>query len=299
MLVHVQHPPTLWPSHPCPTWRPLLCRPLLLPQQSREPLVSGLVEALRLTPPRVAPHQPPDLTRRLWSIARAYWMQAGPTAATAAAQQLLSSPAAAAAGEGHSSGGGDVIQGTAATAAAAAAGVGSKGPKLGPLLAELQSKAAGGVLSKQQLAAAQALVAARGEDSLRRVSVVSALWGLASLGGPLFFTQEVEALCQVCVGGGEGGWRGGGTGTARWWVLCAVTRDCDTDVLRTWHRDSQVCLVRVGRGGGTWQAWVFCTQEVEALCQVAWVAGWLAAPIHIHTYHTAQHQLVSSNPKLM
>jgi hypothetical protein len=67
---------------------------------------------------------------------------------------------------------------------------------LGPLLAQLQAKG-GGVLSKQQLAAAQALVASRGEDQLRRSAVVSALWGMASLGGALFFKQELDALCQV------------------------------------------------------------------------------------------------------
>jgi len=149
--------------------------------------VLGLVEALRLTPPRTAPHQPPDLSRRLWSIAKAYWMQAGATTAAAAQQQLLSGGLAA--GQGP--------QWQQLLGAAGAKG----GPALGALLAQLQSS--GGAVSKQQLAAAQALIQARSEDQLRRTAVVSALWGMSAIGGALFFQQDMEALCQV-IGGCEG-----------------------------------------------------------------------------------------------
>jgi hypothetical protein len=137
------------------------------------------MEGLRLTPPRSTQHQPADLSRRLWSIAKAYWMQAGATTAVAAQQQLLAAQG---------------VRGSALLGAAEAKG----GPALGPLLVQLQAKG-GGVLSKHQLAAAQALVASRGEDQLRRSAVVSALWGMASIGGALFFKQEMDALCQVGV----------------------------------------------------------------------------------------------------
>lgn len=162
--------------------------------------MAGLVEALRLTPPRSAPQQPPDLSRRMWSIAKAYWMTSGAPTAAAAAQQLLLTEPRAAAAAGSVSGGqqGGGLAGLGSSGSGGAGGGGAAG--LGPLLAALQARGGGAQLSRQQLAAAQALVAARGEDQLRRVAVVSALWGLASLGGALFFDQEVEALCQV--GGG-------------------------------------------------------------------------------------------------
>lgn len=142
--------------------------------------MTGLVEALRLTPPRCPPHQPPDLTRRLWSIAKAYWMQPGAVTAAAAQQALL---AGALAGQGR--------HGQQMLGLAGARG----GSALGPLLAQLQAR--GGAVSKQQLAAAQALVSVKGEDQLRRTAVVSALWGLSCIGGALFFQQDMDALCQV------------------------------------------------------------------------------------------------------
>lgn len=172
----VQNTPSCVAVVPCCLYQP--CCVL----QSREPLAAGLVESLRLTPPRSAPHHPTDLSRRLWSIAKAYWMQAGATTAAAAQQQLL---AGALAAQGVR--GGQALLGSAG---------GKGGPALGPLLAQLQAKG-GGALTKQQLAAAQALVASRGEDQLRRTAVVSALWGMASIGGPLFFQQEMDALCRV------------------------------------------------------------------------------------------------------
>jgi hypothetical protein len=163
---------------------PYLCTlpsPPPTPPQAREPMLAGLVECLRLTPPRCPPEQPPDLSRRMWSIAKAYWMQAGATTAAAAAQQARLAGALAALKGGQGGVGPTGVKG---------------GPALGSLLVQLQSQG-GGSVSKQQLAAAQALVAAGGEDQLRCTAVVSALWGMASIGGPLFFQQELDALCQV------------------------------------------------------------------------------------------------------
>ena len=154
-------------------------------------------------------------------------MQPGPTAAAAAAQQLLAAggPGGGAPLEGGSAllgaaTGGVLTQGAGAKASQPKGGEGPGQPAvLGSLLVQLQSRG-DGVVSKAQLAAAQALVAARGEDQLRRVAVVSALWGLACIGGPLFFQQELDALCQVrwglCWWGeGRGGW-GEGRGSAHW-----------------------------------------------------------------------------------
>lgn len=69
------------------------------------------------------------------------------------------------------------------------------GSGLGSLLAQLQ---VGGVtLTRQQLAAAQALIQCRQQDLVRGQAFVSAMWGMSVIGGPLFFQQEMDALCQV------------------------------------------------------------------------------------------------------
>jgi hypothetical protein len=145
----------------------------------------GLVECLRLAAPRAPAHQDPAITQRLWSIAKAYWLQAG-AAATAAQQQLLAAARVAAADRGSP---GD------SSGSSSSALNGSAVPSLGPLLAGLQ--AAGMRLSREQLAAAQSLISARQEDAVRQQAWVSALWGLASIGGHLFFQAEVDALAQV------------------------------------------------------------------------------------------------------
>jgi hypothetical protein len=147
----------------------------------------GLVECLRLAAPSAPSHQDPAISQRLWSIAKAYWLQAG-AAATAAQQQLLAAARVAAAnGQGSPTGSID---------GGGSAGLqGSSVPSLGPLLAGLQ--AAGLKLSRAQLAAAQSLISSRQEDALRQQAWVSALWGLAAIGGPLFFQAEVDALAQV------------------------------------------------------------------------------------------------------
>lgn len=172
--------------------------PLCLLPQARDRRVLGLLECLRLAAPRAPAHQDPAISQRLWSIAKAYWLQAG-AAATAAQQQLLAAARVAAAnGQGSPDG--------SSSSSSAAALNGSAVPSLGPLLAGLQ--AAGLSLSREQLAAAQSLISARQEDALRQQAWVAALWGLAAIGGPLFFTAEVDALAQV---GGRGGvWRDGG-----------------------------------------------------------------------------------------
>lgn len=77
-------------------------------------------------------------------------------------------------------------------------------PSLGPLLAQLQHS--GLTLNKQQLAAAQALIRSRQQDQLRQAAFVCAMWGMSVIGGPLFFQQEMAALCQVregVMGGGK------------------------------------------------------------------------------------------------
>jgi hypothetical protein len=162
--------------------------------QARDGRVLGLVECLRLAAPRAPAHQEPAITQRLWSIAKAYWLQAG-AAATAAQQQLLAAARLAAADRGSP---GD----TSGSSSSSAALNGSAVPSLGPLLAGLQ--AAGLRLSREQLAAAQSLISARQEDAVRQQAWVSALWGLASIGGPLFFQAEVDALAQVRGGRGRG-----------------------------------------------------------------------------------------------
>lgn len=164
--------------------RPSLLPCLLLPQ-ARDRRVRGLVECLRLVPPRSAPHQPANLSQRLWSIAKDYWLQAG-AAASAAQQQLLAAAQAAAGGGSGQQGGAGMQLGGAGELV------------ISSLLAQLQL--AGVVLSRQQLAAAQTLVRARQEQQLRRSAFVSGLWGLSVLGGDLFFQQDMEALLQV--------WRG-------------------------------------------------------------------------------------------
>uniref|UniRef100_A0A383WBY4 RAP domain-containing protein n=1 Tax=Tetradesmus obliquus TaxID=3088 RepID=A0A383WBY4_TETOB len=158
---------------------------------ARDRRVLGLVECLRLAAPRAPAHQDPAISQRLWSIAKAYWLQAG-AAATAAQQQLLAAARVAAAnGQGWPAG----SSSSSSSSSSAAALNGSAVPSLGPLLAGLQ--AAGLSLSREQLAAAQSLISARQEDALRQQAWVAALWGLAAIGGPLFFTAEVDALAQV------------------------------------------------------------------------------------------------------
>jgi hypothetical protein len=119
-------------------------------------------------------------------------MQAGATTAAAAAQQARLAGALAGLKGGLNPG---ALQGGGLNQLNPTTGV-KGGPVLGSLLVQLQSQG-GGAVSKQQLAAAQALVAAGGEDTLRCTAVVSALWGMAAIGGPLFFQQELDALCQV------------------------------------------------------------------------------------------------------
>lgn len=162
------------------------------------------MECLRLTSPRTPAQQDPtnSITKRLWSIAKAYWLQAG-AAATAAEQQLLAATQLAATQAPCNSG---TLQGGQLNGAAA-----GEVPSLGPLLVALQ--AAGLKLSRQQLAAAQSLIHSRQEDQLRQQAWVHALWGLAAIGGPLFFQQEMEALCQVRAGSrGDDCWLAGGAG---------------------------------------------------------------------------------------
>jgi hypothetical protein len=165
----------------------------LSPLQARDRRVLGLVECLRLAAPRAPPHQEPAITQRLWSIAKAYWLQAG-AAATAAQQQLLAAARGAAA-DGRGSPTDSSGSSSSSSSGGSAALNGSAVPSLGPLLAGLQ--AAGLKLSRDQLAAAQSLISARQEDAVRQQAWVSALWGLASIGGPLFFQAEVDALAQV------------------------------------------------------------------------------------------------------
>eukprot|EP00775_Hariotina_reticulata_P003606 gene3606-3870_t len=104
--------------------------PMQTQSLARDRVVVGLVECLRLTPPRTAPHQPPSLSQRLWAIAKAYW-------------------------------------------------------------------SAGLSLNRQQLAAAQTLIQSRQQTQLVQQACAGAVWGLSVIGGPLFFQQEMEALCGV------------------------------------------------------------------------------------------------------
>jgi hypothetical protein len=184
--------PAVWLSLGCLLHPPLFLAACVPPSpQARDRRVLGLVECLRLAAPRSPPHQDPAITQRLWSIAKAYWLQAG-AAATAAQQQLLAAAREAAA------------SGQAPPGALNGAAV----PQLGPLLAGLQ--AAGLRLSREQLAAAQSLISARQEDAVRQQAWVAALWGLAAIGGPLFFQAEVDALAQVRAGKGWADGMGGG-----------------------------------------------------------------------------------------
>lgn len=153
--------------------------------QARDRVVLGLVECLRLTPPRTSPHElQPGLSQRLWAIAKAYWLQSG-AAATAAQQQLLAAAAAAASSSAVQPDQAGLLN--ASTLAGA--------PVMGQLLAQLQS--AGLSLDRQQLAAAQTLMQSRQQTHLVQQGCVGAVWALSVIGGPLFFQQEMEALCGV------------------------------------------------------------------------------------------------------
>jgi hypothetical protein len=134
----------------------------------------------------------------MWSIAKTYWLQ---TASTPAAQQQLLAAmqvAAAASSSRQPQGAQQQLQQQLQQM------LDSKGAvPLGALLVQMQSN--GGALTKQQLAAAQALVQASVGEQLRRSTAVSALWGLAAIGGHMFYAGEMEALCKV-----RGGWWGRG-----------------------------------------------------------------------------------------
>jgi hypothetical protein len=152
--------------------------------QARDRVVLGLVECLRLTPPRTSPHElQPGLSQRLWAIAKAYWLQSG-AAATAAQQQLLAAAAAASSSAAQPDQAG-LLNGSQLAGA----------PVMGQLLAQLQS--AGLSLDRQQLAAAQTLMQSRQQTHLVQQGCVGAVWALSVIGGPLFFQQEMEALCGV------------------------------------------------------------------------------------------------------
>eukprot|EP00878_Enallax_costatus_P012311 GHUV01012859.1.p1 GENE.GHUV01012859.1~~GHUV01012859.1.p1 ORF type:complete len:594 (+),score=212.85 GHUV01012859.1:1627-3408(+) len=158
---------------------------------ARDRRVLGLVECLRLTPPRSPPQQPASISKRLWSIAKAYWLQAGSSAA-AAQQELLTATRMAAAAAKTAGGPNGVSQPSVLNG-----GAGDSVPSLGPLLAQLQ--ASGLSLNRQQLAAAQALIRSRQQEQQRQQACVSALWAMSAIGGPLFFQQDMDALCQVRV----------------------------------------------------------------------------------------------------
>eukprot|EP00879_Flechtneria_rotunda_P018508 GHRR01019420.1.p1 GENE.GHRR01019420.1~~GHRR01019420.1.p1 ORF type:complete len:734 (+),score=290.90 GHRR01019420.1:100-2301(+) len=161
---------------------------------ARDRRVLGLVECLRLTPPRSAPHQPRSLQQRLWSVAKAYWLQAG-AVSTAARQQLLAASCAAP-GAKLSDPHQQQHDQQAAQLDSSSAG---DAPALGPLLAALQL--AGVTHNKAQPAATRALRTFRQEDQLRQKAFVDALWGMSVIGGPLFFQQEMDALCEVAAVG--------------------------------------------------------------------------------------------------
>lgn len=163
----------------------------MLLTQARDRRVLGLVECLRLTPPRSPPQQPASISKRLWDIAKAYWLHAG--AAGAAAQQELLTASRMAAATGVAAAEAD---GGAGLSVASGLNGGSV-PSLGPLLAQLQSS--GLTLTRQQLAAAQVLIRSRQEEQLRQQAFVNAIWAMSALGGPLFFQQEMDAICQVSI----------------------------------------------------------------------------------------------------
>lgn len=165
-------------------WVPCVLSHACVHAQARDRVVLGLAECLRLTPPRTAAHQPADLPRRLWSVAKAYWLQAA--SASAAQQQLLAATQAAAATAGQQ----QAVQQLQQLLSRS-----PSGPRLGALLVQLQ--AGGRPLTKQQLAAAQALVQAVACEQQRHAAAVAGLWGLACIGGHMFFSQEMGALCQV------------------------------------------------------------------------------------------------------
>jgi hypothetical protein len=181
--------------------------------QARDRVVQGLLECLRLTPPRMPEHQPSHVRERLWSAAKSYWAQPGADAALAQQQLQAAMARARAGGEGPGAAAEGRRVATSTTSKPAelrhgavrpaaplppvptSAGRGREAPALGPLLVSLQ--AAGLPLSRADLAAVQTLLHARAADQARQRSFVSALWALSVVGGPLFFSEELQALTQV------------------------------------------------------------------------------------------------------
>lgn len=167
----------------------------MLLTQARDRRVLGLVECLRLTHPRSPPQQPASISKRLWAIAKVYWLRAGAGGAAAQQELLTATRMAAAAESAPKAGGPGGHVSPFEPPGLKAAGPGGAVPSLGPLLAQLQSS--GLTLTRQQLAAAQALIRSRQEEQLRKEAFVNAIWGMSAIGGPLFFQQEMDAICQV------------------------------------------------------------------------------------------------------
>ncbi|KAG2487213.1 hypothetical protein HYH03_014187 [Edaphochlamys debaryana] len=187
----------------------------------------GLAEALRVTPPRIAPeHASAELSAAYFKSAQRFWLDpAGSAAAAAAAGKGKEGK-----GKEGKAGGGEeelvVLDAAGRTAAVDAGdeydslvskyerisaekkskgrkkakGRGTQEPEPGAAAAGATSSASSSsaAASTSSAEAAAAAAAAAAERHAARVEcLVGALWGLSSLGGPPYFLVETEALLAI------------------------------------------------------------------------------------------------------
>jgi hypothetical protein len=193
---------------------------------ARDRHVLGLVEALRVTPPRLLPEQDQRISLAMWQAAKAYWLQGAPApieqppaGSTAGAQGAAQKGAAAAAAVdaavlqdlARSAVSPEELQelqqmsAQASTSGRAAAGGNSSDVLRPALVATPQGQAALAELQRQAALQEASFRVEREQarfevqEQVKSKAFAAAIWGLSVIGGPAFFSQ---------VGGLAAAWHG-------------------------------------------------------------------------------------------
>lgn len=148
----------------------------------------GLVECLRLTPPRLTPEHDASISMVMWQAAKQYWQNesGGSTGAAAPPSngaQRSDSPDHSASASGSESNSVDHEAAAAAAQPPTAAGA--------SLTLPADSYPSNGFHASKEQARFQT------RQQIKQEAFTSALWSLAFLGGPALFAGEVEALLRI------------------------------------------------------------------------------------------------------